>query len=93
MGIGWFHIARGKCRVDGEAEVRKATRWALAQGATQITIMAGGGDAQISTELFWRYQLTKEVAVTPSLQYIYNPALNPTEDNLFAFGLRVRVAL
>jgi porin len=53
----------------------------------------GGGSNQISSELFWRYQLTKEIALTPSLQYIHNPALNPTEDNLFAFGLRVRVVL
>jgi len=53
----------------------------------------GGGRDQYTTELFWRYQLTKEVALTPSLQYIHNPALNPTEDGLFAAGLRVRVAL
>lgn len=53
----------------------------------------GGGRDQYTSELFWRYQLTKEVALTPSLQYIRNPALNPVEDNLWAFGLRVRVAL
>jgi porin len=53
----------------------------------------GGGRDQYTTELFWRYQLTKEVALTPSLQYIQNPALNPLEDNLWALGLRVRVAL
>ena len=53
----------------------------------------GGGRDQYTSELFWRYQLTQEVALTPSLQYIRNPALNPTEDNLWAFGLRVRVAL
>ena len=53
----------------------------------------GGGRDQYTSELFWRYQLTKEVTLTPSLQYIRNPALNPTENNLLAFGLRVRVAL
>ena len=53
----------------------------------------GGGRDQYTTELFWRYQLTKELAVTPSLQYIIDPALNPSRDNLFAFGLRVRVVL
>lgn len=52
-----------------------------------------GAQDQYTTELFWRYQLTKEVALTPSIQYIVNPALNLTEDNLFAAGLRVRVAL
>jgi porin len=52
-----------------------------------------GADDQYSTELFWRYQLTKELAVTPSLQYIRDPAQNEGEDNLWVFGLRVRAAL
>jgi porin len=53
----------------------------------------GNLDDQYTTELFWRYQLTKELAVTPSIQYIKDPAPNPEEDSLWAFGLRVRVAL
>ncbi len=52
-----------------------------------------GADDQYSTELFWRYQLTKELAVTPSVQYIVDPALNEEEDDLWAFGLRLRLAL
>ena len=48
---------------------------------------------QYTAELFWRYQLTKEVAVTPSIQYIKDPALNQEEDSLWAYGLRLRVAL
>lgn len=50
-------------------------------------------DDQYTTELFWRYQLTRELAVTPSIQYIKDPALNPDENSLWVFGLRVRVAL
>jgi porin len=53
----------------------------------------GFGRDQYTGELFWRYQLTKELAITPSLQYIQNPALDPSQDNLVAFGVRVRVAL
>jgi porin len=53
----------------------------------------GGGRDQYTTELFWRYQLTKEVALTPSLQYILDPALDPASDDLIAVGLRVRVVL
>jgi porin len=53
----------------------------------------GIGRDQYTGELFWRYQLTRELALTPSLQYIRNPALNPLEDNLWAFGLRVRIVL
>jgi porin len=52
-----------------------------------------GADDQYTTELFWRYQLTTELAVTPSIQYIRDPALNPAESSLWAFGLRVRVVL
>jgi porin len=44
-------------------------------------------DDQYTTELFWRYQLTRELALTPSIQYIKDPALNPTESDLWAFGL------
>ncbi len=53
----------------------------------------GDVDEQYTTELFWRYQLTKEVAVTPSVQYIRDPALNQDEDNLWVMGLRLRVVL
>lgn len=48
---------------------------------------------QYTTELFWRYQLTTELAVTPTIQYIKDPALNPDESSLWAFGLRVRIVL
>lgn len=61
-------------------------------GKPNETSFEGAGD-QYTTELFWRYQLTKEVAVTPSIQYIKGPALNEEEDSLWAYGLRVRVAL
>lgn len=53
----------------------------------------GDVEDQVTAELFWRYQLTKEVAVTPSIQYINDPALNSEEDSLWAYGLRLRVAL
>jgi porin len=50
-------------------------------------------DDQYTLELYWRYQLTKELAITPSIQYIKDPALNPEEDSLWAYGLRLRVVL
>jgi porin len=52
-----------------------------------------GADDQYTTELFWRYQLTKELAITPSIQLLIDPALNPTEDQIWVFGLRARLAL
>jgi porin len=34
----------------------------------------------------------KELAVTPNVQFLINPALNPDEDNIWVFGLRARLA-
>jgi porin len=44
-------------------------------------------------ELFYRLQVTKEFAVTPDIQYLRNPALNPDESSIWVFGLRLRLSL
>ena len=51
-----------------------------------------GLDDQHTVEVFYRFQLAKQIAITPDIQYIKNPALNPTKDDLFILGLRVRFA-
>ena len=51
----------------------------------------GDLDDQITAELLWSYQLTREFAITPGVQYIHKPALNPTTDNMWAVGLRGRL--
>jgi len=48
---------------------------------------------QYTAELFYRWQISKAIALTPDLQYIKNPALNPEADSVWVFGLRVRGAL
>ena len=48
---------------------------------------------QYSTELFYRYQFAQNLAFTPSLQWLVDPALNPTEDQIWVFGLRMRLTL
>ncbi|MEJ2176786.1 MAG: amidohydrolase family protein [Gammaproteobacteria bacterium] len=47
----WMTTLNFMTLADGEAEVRKATRWALAQGAKQIKMMAGGGVASLKDPL------------------------------------------
>jgi porin len=46
---------------------------------------------QYSTELFYRFQYTHNLAITPSVQWLVDPALNPNEDNIWIFSLRVRM--
>ena len=46
---------------------------------------------QNSFEFFYRVQLAQNLAVTPSVQVLINPALNPNDDALTIFGLRGRL--
>jgi len=46
---------------------------------------------QYTWEMFYRFMLTPNLALTPDIQLITDPALDPTEDKLWAFSLRSRV--
>jgi porin len=47
---------------------------------------------QFTSELFYRFQLTQFLAITPDVQLIVDPALNPDVDVLAFFGVRLRAA-
>ncbi|MHC4564687.1 MAG: carbohydrate porin [Planctomycetota bacterium] len=61
-------------------------------GQPNEAIFGSGLDDQYSAELFYRVQVTREFAVTPSAQLLIDPALNPDENTIAVFGLRARVA-
>jgi porin len=48
---------------------------------------------QTTIEAFWRIQLSRNLAITPSIQYLLDPALNPAEDSIRVVGVRVRFSL
>jgi porin len=48
---------------------------------------------QIVAEIFYRMQVSQRLAITPDVQLILNPALNPDENSIFVWGLRARLAL
>ena len=50
-------------------------------------------DDQYTFEVYYRLQVTDQFALTPDIQYLVDPAQNPTEDSLWIFGLRARLAL
>ena len=52
-----------------------------------------GLDDQYGLEVFYRLQLGQHIALTPDLQIIANPALNPSQDVLAIIGLRARISL
>lgn len=52
-----------------------------------------GLDDQYTAEIFYRLQLAQNLAITPDLQLIIDPALNPDENTIWVFALRARLAL
>lgn len=48
---------------------------------------------QYTAEFFYRIQLSQNFAITPDLQYVKDPALNPGEDSQWYLGLRARLSL
>jgi len=50
-----------------------------------------GLDDQYTVELFCRFQVMRNLQITPDIQYVKNPALNPDEDQSWVYGLRARV--
>ncbi len=49
-----------------------------------------GLDEQFALEVFSRWQVAEGFEITPSIQIIRNPALNPDKDTVSLFGLRLR---
>ena len=50
-----------------------------------------GLENQVTSEAFYRIQMSQNWAITPSLQVIFDPALNPEKDVIGVFGIRSRL--
>jgi len=46
---------------------------------------------QTTIEAFWNIQLAQNLAVTPDVQLLLDPALNPEESSVWVYGLRARL--
>ena len=50
-------------------------------------------DPQYTGEIFYRFQLSNNFAITPDLQYIKDPVLNSNDSSIWIAGIRARLAL
>ena len=50
-------------------------------------------DPQTTAEIFYRFQLSQHLAITPDLQVIKDPVLNPNESSVVIAGVRARLNL
>ena len=73
----------------GRDQLGVAANW----GQPNKDSFGSGLDDQFVVETYYRWQLAEQFALTPDIQYIMNPALNPTENSLWILGLRARLAL
>ena len=48
---------------------------------------------EYTTELYYRLQLFQHTTITPNIQWLVDPALNPDDNQLWVVGLRVRLNL
>jgi porin len=81
-GVGYYFARRGDLASIG-------LNWTRPSDGT----LGPGLDDQYTMELFYRIQLAKDLAVTPDVQLIINPALNPEDDSVFIAGIRLRLAI
>jgi porin len=62
-------------------------------GQPNETTFEPGLDDQYSLEGFYRFQLAGQLALTPDVQLLFNPVLNPDASSTWVFGIRARLAL
>ena len=80
VGVGYFLATRSD-------EIGVGLNW----GRPSEETFGSGLDDQYTAEMYYRFQLFQHASVTPNIQYLANPALNPDQDSIWVAGLRARV--
>jgi len=79
----------GYATVGGRDQLGFAVNW----GKPNESSFGSGLRDQYAMELFYRWQLLGQLAVTPDVQLLIDPALNPDHDSIWVYGVRARLAL
>jgi porin len=74
---------------DGRDQIGLAVNW----GEPNEDTFGPGLRDQYTAEIFYRFHLTEQLALTADLQYIHDPAFNLSEDALWIGAIRSRLAL
>jgi porin len=82
VGVGYQPVAGGNL-------LGAAIGW----GEINETTWSSGLEDQITIEIFYRLQISTQLAITPDIQFLINPALNPDVSSIFLWGIRGRLAL
>lgn len=106
FGVKWMPYLRGGYTKDGGSLLQKSLSTGIGYHLKDGVSLFGFGfnwgqpnentynaklRDQYAFELFSRLQVARNFEVTPDLQWIINPALNPSIDQSWVFGIRGRV--
>ena len=73
---------------EGRDELGVGVNW----GQPNENSFGSGLKDQYVMETYYRYQLAKQLAITPDIQLLIDPPNNPNHDKLWILGLRARLA-
>jgi len=108
VGDKWLPFLRGGYADDGGSLLQKSISAGVGHqcvpgrdvigfgfnwGQPNETTWGSGLSDQYTLELFWRWQVGKQLAITPDLQLLVDPANNPDANQIWVFGLRARLVL
>jgi porin len=93
LRIGWADGGAGLLRtmVSAGLGIHVATRGLVGVGLGWGNPSDGALRDQFTLEVFYRLQLAQNLALTPDIQMVVDPALHPGEDLIFFFALRLRL--
>jgi porin len=108
IGDKWLPFLRGGFAKDGGTLLQKSITTgvgyqpvaggnllgaAIGWGEINETTWASGLEDQITIEIFYRLQISTRLAITPDIQFLINPALNPDASSIIVWGIRGRMGL
>jgi len=88
VSIGGGYTPGGMATLGSASQLGFGVNW----GRPNDALLGPDLDDQYATEVYYRWQVAQEIAITPSVQLLIDPALNPEDDTLWVFGLRARLA-
>lgn len=89
ISIGGGYTPAGLVSLGSGSQFGLGINW----GRPNDSLFGTGLDDQYAAEAYYRWQLADEIAITPSVQLLANPALDPEQDYGWVAGLRLRLAL
>ncbi len=88
VSIGGGYTPGGMATLGSGSQLGFGVNW----GRPNDALLGDGLDDQYAAEAYYRWQVADEIAITPSVQLLIDPALNPDDDTSWVFGIRARVA-